>query len=137
MADQKVQITGKLDYNPRRDKLKKTRSHDEFFLVLELPDNIGVYYRHWLFRRFGLKVAPPAYGCHITILDGRQPVKKEFLDKWKAHEGKRITITYTPDVYQQWKFWCLPVISPELDAIRTELGFNTTKPLHITIGRME
>lgn len=132
-----LKIKGKIVYNPRRDKLKKTRTHDEFFLVLEVPDNVGVYYRHWLYRRFGIKISPPAYGCHVTVLDGRQPVKKEHIAAWKKHAGKVIEIEYTPEVYRQWLFWCLPVVSPELDEIRKELGFSTAKPLHITIGRMD
>ena len=103
---------------------------------LDVPDNIGHYYRYWIFKRFGIKLAPPAYGCHITILDGRQPVQKEFLENWKKYDGKIVEIEYTPEVYQVWKFWCLPIKSALLQQIRTELGFPN-KDLHLTIGRMQ
>lgn len=135
MTNQTLTIKGKLEYNPKRPGLKKTRGHDEFFLVLDVPDNIGVYYRYWVFKRFGIKLSPPAYGCHVTILDGRTPVSPQYLDVWKKYQGKEIVIEYTPELYTHWKFWSLPVFSKELVAIRKELGFNDSKPLHITIGR--
>lgn len=129
-----LKIKGKLTYNPKREKLKKTRTNDEFFLVLDLPDNIGHYYRYWVFKRFGIKLAPPAYGCHITILDGRQPVSPAFLDKWKKYDSKIVEIEYSPEIYKTWLFWCLPIKSDFLQTVRNELGFPN-KELHLTIGR--
>lgn len=136
MTEQYIKTTGKLIYNPPRPGLKKTRNHDEFFLILEVHRSIGTYYRHWVYRRYGIKLAPPAFETHVTILDGRTPVQPGYLEHWKKYSGKIIELEYSPEIYRNWKFWCLPVRSPELVEIRKELGFETQKPLHITIGRL-
>lgn len=129
-------VEGILRYNPNREKLKKTRSHDEFFLILEVPKNLGLYYRYWVKKRYDLFLNPPAYGEHVTILDGRREVSSNYIHYWKKYNNKKVKIQYTNDVYQKWKFWCLPVISQELTDIQFELGFTENKPLHITFGRM-
>lgn len=130
------QVEGVLKYNPLRQKLKKTRTHDEFFLILDIPKNVGLYYRYWVKKEFNIFLNPPAYGEHITVLDGRNPVGTEYLEHWNKYEGERVTINYTNYIYQQWKFCCLPVESVKLNAIRSELGFNHNPNLHITFGRM-
>lgn len=135
-SDDYLEVDGVLRYNPKRDKLKKTRSADDFFLIIDFPNDIGEYYRHWVKKRFGLFLNPPAYGCHITVLDGRTPVSKEYLKHWKKYDKQSIKIQYSPDIYQHWKFWCLPIVSNDVIMIRNELGFFEDKPLHVTIGRM-
>ena len=129
-------VKGTLVYNPERKKLKKTRSHDEFFLVLNIPNDIGVYYRHLVYEKYRIVLSPPAYGCHITVLDARKPVKQEYLCYWKKYINQEFTIDYSHMIYKNWNFWCLPVRCIELVAIRHELGFFDDKPLHLTVGRV-
>lgn len=130
------EITGTLKYNPKRDKLKKTRTHDDFFLILDLPKDVGVYYRYWVKKRFDLFLNPPAYGEHITILDGRVPVTQDKQIYWNKYKDKKIKIHYSNHLYQKWKFWCLPAQSEQLNDIREELGFTRLDFFHITFGRM-
>lgn len=134
---QLITINARIVYNPKRQGLKKIRTANEHYLIAEVDNGLGMYYRWWLMKRFGLRLNPPAYGCHVTVLDGRQHVKPELEDLWKKYDGQQIQIAYSPEVYQQWKFWCLPVMAPKLMQIRHELGFNPHYPFHITIGRMD
>lgn len=127
---------GKIHYAPTREKLKKTRVADDNFLIIDFPNDIGVYYRHWVKKQFGLFLNPPAYGCHITVLDGRSNIADEYKHNWEKHLGRSICLYYSPEIYQHWKFWCLPVVSDDVKMIRRELGFFDEKPLHVTIGRM-
>lgn len=131
------EITGTLKYNPKRDNLKKTRNHDEFFLILDLPKDVGYYYRYWVKKRFGLFLNPPAYGEHITVLDGRNPVQTDNKVHWKKYDNCKVKVHYSNQLYQKWKFWCLPVQSEKLNDIREELGFNRLDAFHITFGRMD
>ena len=79
----------------------------------------------------------PLFGAHITVLDGRVPVKNEHMHLWKKYQGKVIEFKYSPDIQQNWKFFHLTVQCEMLRNIRAELGLNPNYNFHITVGRIE
>jgi hypothetical protein len=131
-----LKTEGIIRYNPKRVNLKKTRPADQYFLTIDFPNSIGEYYRYWIKKRYGLFINSPAYGCHVTVLDGRHTVSEDYIKHWKKYDNQVIELYYSPEIYQHWKFWCLPVISNDAIMIRRELGFLNDIPLHVTIGRM-
>lgn len=135
--DNWVKAKGILVYNPKRDGIKKIRKANDWILVVETDPNIAKYYRWWVQKRFGLFLNHTAWKTHISILNGKKPVKDEYKEFWKKYDKNWITFEYSVNVEQHWKFWTLPVRSKQLESIRKELGFFDDYPLHITIGRME
>lgn len=124
---------GWLEYNPARPGIKKMRAANDFILMLNVPGDICKYYGWWLQQK-GITVQHPVWRPHVTVLNGRQPVKREFIHNWKKYQGEKVFFKYAPEIELHWKFWTLPVHSPRLQEIRLELGFDISK-LHLTIGR--
>lgn len=132
----------------------RKRTDVPWWLIVNCSETISTYYRAMIEKNIlnplglekGVKLAPPMWGSHITVLDGRIPVAEEFRHIWKKHDGEVIDFEYSPKVYQRWKFWNIPVRSKKLDEIREELGFPAHNPrdeiiipgfhYHITVGRM-
>jgi hypothetical protein len=131
-----VKATGKLVYEPKRPELRKTRQNDDWWLIVETDPRIANYYNWWVERMWGLRLQLPAWKAHVTVLDGRYPVKPEFRNMWKAHAGEIITFEYNVEFEQHWKFFALPVRSKKLNDYRKELGFKPINNMHITFGRM-
>jgi len=129
-----VKAQAKLSYDPYRPGLRKERPGS--LIVADLDFGIGEYYRWWVLKRFGLMLQPTAWKPHVTVLDGRKGLSPEAMKLWKKHQNKIIDLEYSVEVEQHWKFWVLPVRSKALNDIRSELGLESSKNFHITIGRM-
>lgn len=126
--------TAKVLYDPYRPGLKKIRPGT--LVVANVDPGIAEYYRWWVKKRFGLHLHNTAFIPHITIVDGK--VKNDNKHQlWKKHQNEIIDFEYSVEFEQHWKFWTLPVRSPQLEAIRRELGLNPNYNFHITFGRME
>lgn len=132
----------------------RKRTDVPWWIVVNCSDTISAYYRTLIEKNIlnplgldkGIKLAPPMWGSHITVLDGRNEVPFNKREFWKKYDGEVIDFEYSPEVYQVWKFWNIPVRSRFLDNIREELGFSAINPrdkvvipgfnYHITVGRM-
>jgi hypothetical protein len=134
-----LKLTGKLIYDPNRNTEwggEFRKQHKLRTLILQLPrDELDLYYQWFLQKKFGqwLDLQRPMYGKHITVVKGDERIRN--LDKWKAHQGRKVEIEYSPRLQPHWKFWCLPVRSPKLQELRNELGLSTDFKFHITVGR--
>ena len=131
-----VRGAGKLVYNPDRPELRKTRKADDWWLVVNTDNGISDYYRWWVEKAKHITLQRPAWRTHVSVLNGKEPVKPEYQHLWKKYEGKWIEFEYSVEIEQHWKFFVVPVRCPALEQIRKELGLTGT-PLHITIGRLE
>lgn len=125
---------GWLEYNPQRPEIKKTRAADDWWLVLNVPGDVCKYYSWWA-KQKGVTLQLPVWRPHVTILNGRSPVRKENRHLWKKHHGEKIYFEYSNEFDVNWKFWTLPVRSARMQEIRHELGFDTNEKIHLTIGR--
>ena len=133
-----IKSTGKLIYDPIRPGVRKT---GESLILQPAWDDTDLLYAWFIKRRYGLKLQRPVWYIHITVVSIKENPRKE---AWKKYDGEYIDFEYSPEVYQVWKFWSLPVVCSRLEAIRIELGLSS-KPrassgvpsdFHMTIGRM-
>lgn len=162
--------TGK-DVKPRLRKSNKTR-FDPWWAILICDDGLSRFYRsfieknrtitmssaEWLKLR-GLpdndklwdvnipngKVSPPSWGPHVSLIRGEKPIDESL---WGKYEGKIFEFAYDPQyINTNGKHWWFRVISPELEAVRLELGLTPqptyihrmtqeerVNPFHFTIG---
>lgn len=129
------EINGRLIYDPPRPGMKKGHRAQPGWLVVEVDDGIGMFYR-WLIKKWnGRILSPAAFGTHITVINDRDPDMSKHPN-WKKYHGKNIKIKVVPRIDHHWRFWTIDVISDELQSIREELGLGKKKhPFHITVGR--
>lgn len=122
-----------------RSRLKKKKKpFEEQTIVGNISNDFSYYYQWFLDKRFGIKLEPPPFGCHITINNGREEINikknKTYLDELN---NKVLTVNYDPSkIYRKWEFFCLPVYSKELHDIRKNLNLPCVPFFHITLGRI-
>lgn len=130
-----IKTTAKIVYEPLRADLKKESRNPKWTVVAEVDPEITRLYRWWIKRQWWLDLVQPMWYPHVTVIDGRRPIRNN--ERWKRLDGRRIEIEYSVNVEQHWKFFVLPVRSSVFDEIRQECGFHETHPYHITFGRMK
>jgi len=136
-----LQSTGKLIYTP--NKPGAIKRNNKWWLVVEVDRSIINYYAYWINRQIikppwlvkGLILQTPQWGGHITVLDGRVDVAKEYQHLWEKYADESITYEYSVEIEKHWKFWVLPVRCNRLNDIREELGLKRDYNFHVTIGR--
>lgn len=128
--------TATICYDPARGNDKAFRKgFQSWWLAAMTPPSISYYYAHWVKKELGWKLNTPLWKSHITIIRGEAPhPSKEYF--WKRHQGRKVEFTYSPEVCWSDKYVWLHVESPELEAIRVELGLPPQPRcrLHLTIG---
>lgn len=133
---------GKIIYDPKRVGGRKRV--DMPWVIVEVPESISYYYRNVVdryvinpFRQTPTPthLAPPMWGTHISVLDGRHQVPN--MNVWNKYNNQVIEFEYSNDIEQHWKFFVLPVRSEFLVNLIDELGVKHQKRLHITIGRID
>lgn len=129
--------TGKLIYNPNRPGMKKVQRLSPWWLIVDVDNNIGKYYRYWIQRQWGLVLQAPTWGTHITLSNDRDVIDPKYQHHWKKFQGKKIDFEYSVVIEQHWKFFVLPTRCERFNEIRHELGIFHDHPFHITIGRMD
>lgn len=138
-----IQLKGVIKYDPERKGLKNNAA----CCVIEVDSGISDFYRHQVNKEYGISLAKPSWGTHISIIQGSidqdAPLFKEY---WKKYEGLEVTFNYyvcprfsgdtkaktsTPN----GSFWFLDVECDMVVKIREELGIETNFRPHLTIAR--
>ena len=127
-----------------RCSLKRPSSDQNWWMVLDCPEDIGAYYRHlyWIDHNKGLKLARPYWGSHITVVRNEPPPNKEL---WWNYDGERVEFSYSPGVENNYSdarfrsFYWVNVVCPRFEEIRVKLGLpkNPDGVYHMTIGAVE
>ena len=65
------------------------------------------------------------YPAHISFVRKITPAN---LDVWGKHEGRQVAFQYENVLYNDERYWWLNVVSPDIEAIRTELGMPPVGP---------
>ncbi len=118
-----------LHYDPKHDASK----FNSWWLKADFPRSIADYYRYWIKRELGMHLNTPLWKSHVTVIRGEEPRKPW---NWKKHEGRKIEVSYSPEIKMSETYAWLAVESKELEAIRVELGL-TPQPrvrFHATLG---
>ncbi len=131
-----VKTYAKLVYGPHRPDLRKENRNVDWMLVGEVDWDVARLMRSWINARRWEPIQQPVWKPHVTIADGRSPIREEFRNAWKRREGRGIKIEYSLEFFQKWKFFCVPVRSDTILSICDELGLSRDYPFHITVGRL-
>jgi len=115
-------------------KLKGESHSNPWWLIAESDIGIIEYYRAQTMKQYKIRLDPPGYGSHVSIVRGEEPINKEF---WHTLNGREVQFRYTHLVYTNGFHWWLNVLCPEYDEIRVQLGFPPEgRSLHLTVGRV-
>lgn len=103
---------------------------------VEIPNDVGAYYRAVAKWVWGVRLSAPINGAHITLVAGKYE-KPLIPENWGKHEGKPITFSYSGMVSVAPYWWLKIVEDSQLRALRKELGLpeELKYPFHGTIGR--
>jgi len=139
----KIELKGIIKYDPERKGLKNNAA----CCVVEVDSGISDFYRHQVNSHYGLNLAKPSWGTHISIIQGsidkEDPLFKKF---WRKYDGMEITFKYFayprfsgdtvshPSGDNGW-FWFLDIECDFITEIRSELGLKTNFKPHLTIAR--
>lgn len=139
-----MKLHGIIKVNPERPSdFRKT--HKLSTVVLEIPCKaLPLFYIDLLQREFGpwLRLAPPMFGLHVTIVKGTETFNKNKAMRFHNH---KITLMADPSTLArtEWSldqpgFWCIGVAEPEVKKLRTSFRVKTDAygliP-HITVAR--
>ena len=123
---------GELVYDPVNRHNKK--GCDPWWLIAKADNQISRYYANQLTREFGVRLDLPAWGSHVSIIRGVEPVQNR--ERWAYNNGSRYEMLYTPDVYTNGVHWWLNVKCDVFDEHRTLYGLPEGKRhFHLTVGR--
>jgi hypothetical protein len=103
------------------------------WFFLRADDEISSYYK-WFYSK-GLKSwNSPMNGCHVTFLAGEKDDRVVSAEEMKSFIGQDIVFFYTNQVWTNSRAFWLPVLSPDLDQIRVEIGLQPKFLYHMTLG---
>jgi len=123
---------GFVHYNPERPGMKR---NTDWWCILKINKDITRYYRYWIYNRYGIKLYPPAWDAHISIVRGQEPPNNGY---WEKYNNTRLEFYYSDWVRGSvdLKFWNIMVSCTKGQLLRNELGIHNEPKFHITIGRL-
>lgn len=123
-------------YDPHKNVKKRIIKESDWWIILKTDEGIVEYYKHWIRKHYDVRFEKTIWGSHISVNRGTKPPNVRL---WNKYAGEKIDFTYTNHIYRPNEiFFCIDIICPRLEEIRTELGL-TNKPnfgFHLTIGRL-
>lgn len=123
--------TGWLQFDP----LKGTKHFEAWWALLVCDDEIPRYYG-WFSRRWGVPLELGSrWRTHISVIKGEKPQRMPF---WGRRHKEKVEFFYSNVIrWDNGKHAWLDVFSPQLSAMRLELGLRAKETYHLTIGRLE
>lgn len=117
------------------------RYRPNYWMIAEVDYFLGKYLRKLFYYSVykTAKLGKPSWEEHITVISHHEESAIAHKELWWKHEGKVCDFQLELALANNGNaFWC-PVISPALDALRTELGLPNPRqiPLHFAIGYLE
>lgn len=112
-----------------------TKHFEPWWALVACDDQIVRYYG-WLLKRRGCAVDfNRLWGAHISAVKGAEPLDKGV---WCGLEGRAVEFWYSNQIrtdngVHAW----LDVFSPDLAAVRRELGVFDKIFFHLTLGRLK
>jgi len=97
---------------------------------------IANYYK-WFYSKAFKTWNPPMNGCHVTFIAGEKDDRIITLDEIKPFLGKDIVFHYENEIWTNGRAFWLPVVAPELDFIREQLGLKPRMQFHVTLGNIK
>jgi hypothetical protein len=127
-----LKTKGILEFDNTIIKLKKEPS--KTLIVKLADDDLDIYYQWFVTQQCGQSsiLQRPMFGTHVSVI--RRYEVKDLASLYLLN-GRTIELQYSVELEKIHQFWCLPVISDELNDIRINYGLAPVTNLHITIGR--
>ena len=124
-----------IKYDPTSVKGNPDSMFKPWWLIgfTQKENELQEYYAAIIYKRTGIKLIKPAWGPHISIIRGEEPLNKEL---WKKYDGEEIEFIYDHYIKTNGGHWWLKVTCDKLLDIREELGLPRKHfvGLHFTIG---
>lgn len=134
---QKIQITGKIQFDPENITKKHENQSTWKYTAMVLFDcNVDAYYRWFLNKRFNLNLVFPLRNPHVTFINDKVTDLEKYYEGKAKWDGETITVEYELDPRSNGKHWWMRVISDELKSIREDCGltFQPYFGLHLSLG---
>lgn len=128
-----IEIPSILKYDPIPLSGNVEKMFKPWWCIALIEGEVSEYYSWFVLKRTGIRIQRPAWGSHVSICRGEEPVNKDF---WKRHDGETLIMRYDPDVRTNGNHWWMRIECEGMLDIREELGlprhgrFN----LHMTLG---
>ena len=129
-----IEIKCKLSYDPVPLTGNAEKMSRPWWMIATIDGEMTDYYAWFLKKRTGIVLQRPAWGAHISVIRGEEPVNKEL---WKKHEQKEVNLLYDIDLRTNGDHWWMRVFSRDLLDVREELGLFRFPQfaMHLTLGR--
>jgi len=138
-----TELKGVIRYDPERKGLKSNAS----CCIIEVDSGVSDFYRSQVIKEYGIKLAKPSWGAHISIVQGSIEKDNELFKKyWGKYDGVEVVFQYyafprfsgdtkAKTSTKNGSFWFLDVECEMFIKIREELGIETNFRPHLTIAR--
>lgn len=124
-----------LQYDPKPIKGTSAAMDKPWWLIgfLQEGNELREYYNWFIEKRTGIKLMKPAWGAHISIVRGEEPIN---IDLWGKYQGKELEFSYGEFIKTNGSHWWLRIVCDQMNDIREELGLPRKHQigLHLTIG---
>jgi hypothetical protein len=123
--------TGKVVYAPSVNGIC-----DPTWVILETDKGLVDYYT-WFLLQKGVRLEFPMWGAHISVVRG-EIADTSSCENWGYKADEIVTFNYG-DLVTNGNHWWLEVESPDLDALRGNLGLtpHPKSGFHITLGKIK
>lgn len=132
-----TEIKSKMIWEPENITKKHLNQYEwKRTVYLETGEDVHLYYRWFIEKRFGLKLNKPLRPAHITIINDR-------VDDWNLYQkskskfnGAEINISWSNQIRTNGKHWWLRAKSNDALLVRQESGFSKIPyhGMHLSIG---
>jgi len=136
--EQLVEYQGKIVFDPKAICDPSGKMFKPWWVIVSLgADNeFGAYYSWFYERQHGIKLQRPAFGSHISVINGEETDK----DNWEKFKGlyhnKDIKFIYEMSPRTNGKHVWFRVRCDELKDLREQMGYSRDGKwgLHLTLG---
>ena len=90
-----IEIKCKIKYDPIPLTGKVETMFKQWWMIATIEGELTEYYAWFVERNSGIILQRPAWGAHISVIRGEEPINKEL---WKKRQDEEVTILYDPDV---------------------------------------
>lgn len=132
------EATGRLVYDPQTNRTVKK---EDWWCIMLVSNDLIKYYQFHIAKLFEPYVAltfeDTVWRAHASVVKGETPGNPTC---WKRYQDHRVKFKYDFYIYRVKEFFCIDIVCPFLEKLRSELGLSkglkNNKPFHITIGRV-
>lgn len=120
------------------------KKFDPWWIIATSCNDLVAYYRNMIEKRFHVRLLKPSFDSHISVVAGEEPLQN--ADTWSDFHGRKVSFSYTHEVFTNGAFWWVRVKSKDLENVRkhfglidagsfSEIGELLTTPFHLTVGK--